>query len=104
MILQIYRTIHTLITLVAIFTGLVVVLGMLGGKRLDGWTKCFLSQLSRRLSRDSFSPSMVSLRPSVSASYRYGCSRFPPSRVTRTMSLGCGAAYPAESRGVTISA
>jgi hypothetical protein len=42
MILQIYTIIHTLISLVAIFTGLVVVLGMLGGDRLDGWTKWFL--------------------------------------------------------------
>ena len=42
MILQIYTVIHTLISLVAIFTGLVVVVGMLGGKRLDGWTKWFL--------------------------------------------------------------
>jgi hypothetical protein len=31
-----------LISLVAIFTGLVVVFGMVGGKRLDGWTKWFL--------------------------------------------------------------
>ena len=42
MILQIYTIIHTLISLVAIFTGLVVVFGMLGGNRLDGWTKWFL--------------------------------------------------------------
>jgi len=42
MILHIYTVLHTLISLVAIFTGLVVVLGMLGGKRLDGWTKWFL--------------------------------------------------------------
>jgi hypothetical protein len=42
MILQIYTIIHTLISLVAIFTGLVVVFGMLGGDRLDGWTKWFL--------------------------------------------------------------
>jgi len=42
MILQIYTLIHTLISLVAIFTGLGVVLGMLGGKRLDAWTKWFL--------------------------------------------------------------
>ena len=42
MILQIYTVIHTLISLVAIFTGLVVVVGILGGKRLDGWTKWFL--------------------------------------------------------------
>jgi hypothetical protein len=31
-----------LISLVAIFTGLVVVFGMVGGKRLDGWMKWFL--------------------------------------------------------------
>ena len=42
MILQIYTIIHTLISLVAIFTGLVVVFGMLGGDRLDVWTKWFL--------------------------------------------------------------
>src|SRR4030095_3403771 len=42
MILQIYTIIHTLISLVAIFTGIVVVFGMLAGNRLDGWTKWFL--------------------------------------------------------------
>ena len=42
MILLIYTIVHTLISLVAIFTGLVVVFGMLGGSRLDGWTKWFL--------------------------------------------------------------
>jgi hypothetical protein len=43
MILQIYTVIHTLISLIAIFTGIVVLFGMLGGKRLDGWTKWFLA-------------------------------------------------------------
>jgi hypothetical protein len=42
MILQIYTIIHTSISLVAIFTGLVVVFGMLARDRLDGWTKWFL--------------------------------------------------------------
>ena len=42
MILQIYTIIHTLISLIAIFTGLIVLFGMIGGKRLDGWTKWFL--------------------------------------------------------------
>jgi hypothetical protein len=42
MILQIYTVIHTLISLIAIFTGLTVLFGMIGGKRLDGWTKWFL--------------------------------------------------------------
>ena len=47
MVLQIYTMIHTLISLVAIFTGFVVVFGLLAGKRLDGWTKC-VSHHSRR--------------------------------------------------------
>src|SRR6184192_2144234 len=42
MILQIYTIIHTLISLIAIFTGIVVVFGMLAGNRVDGWTKWFL--------------------------------------------------------------
>lgn len=42
MILQIYTIIHTLISLVAIFTGLVVLFGLLADKRLDSWTKWFL--------------------------------------------------------------
>ena len=42
MILHIYTIIHTLISLVAIFTGFVVLFGLLAGNRLDGWTKWFL--------------------------------------------------------------
>src|SRR5216117_1276371 len=42
MILQIYTIIHTLISLIAIFTGIVVAFGMLAGRRLNGWTKWFL--------------------------------------------------------------
>jgi glucose-6-phosphate-specific signal transduction histidine kinase len=42
MILHIYTIIHTLISLVGIFSGLIVLFGMLAGKRLDGWTKWFL--------------------------------------------------------------
>src|SRR6266705_6906102 len=42
MILHIYTIIPTLISLIAIFTGIVVVFGMLAGARLNGWTKWFL--------------------------------------------------------------
>ena len=42
MILRIYTIVHTLISLVGIFSGLVAMFGMLAGKRLDGWTKWFL--------------------------------------------------------------
>ena len=43
MILQIYTVIHTLISLIAIFAGIVVVFGMIAGNRLNGWTKWFLT-------------------------------------------------------------
>ena len=42
MILHIYTIIHTLLSLVAIFTGFAVLFGLLAGNRLDGWTKWFL--------------------------------------------------------------
>jgi hypothetical protein len=42
MILHIYTIIHTLISLVAIFTGFIVLFGLLAGNRLPGWTKWFL--------------------------------------------------------------
>ena len=42
MILHIYTIIHTLLSLIAIFTGFVVLFGLFAGKRLDGWTKWFL--------------------------------------------------------------
>jgi len=42
MILLIYTIIHTLISLIAIVTGLVVLFGMIADKRLDSWTKWFL--------------------------------------------------------------
>jgi hypothetical protein len=42
MILRAYTIIHTLISLIGIFTGLIVLFGLLAGKRLDGWTKWFL--------------------------------------------------------------
>jgi len=38
MILHIYTIIHTLISLVAIFTGFIVLFGLLAGNRLPGWT------------------------------------------------------------------
>ena len=43
MILHIYTIVHTLISLVAIFTGVIVLCGMITGKQLDGWTKWFLT-------------------------------------------------------------
>ena len=42
MILQIYTIIHTIISLIGIFTGLIALGGLLAGKRFDGWTKWFL--------------------------------------------------------------
>ena len=42
MILETYTFVHVVISLVGIFTGLIVLFGLLAGKRLDGWTKSFL--------------------------------------------------------------
>lgn len=42
MILHFYTIIHTFISLVAIVTGVVVVVAMLAGNRADRWTKWFL--------------------------------------------------------------
>jgi hypothetical protein len=42
MILHIYTIIHVLISLAAIFSGLMVVFVMITDKRLDSWTKWFL--------------------------------------------------------------
>jgi hypothetical protein len=42
MILETYTIVHTLLSLIAILTGVIVVGGMLAGRRCDGWTKWFL--------------------------------------------------------------
>jgi hypothetical protein len=43
MILTILTLTHVAISLVAIFSGFVVMFGLLGGKHLDGWTTFFLA-------------------------------------------------------------
>jgi hypothetical protein len=43
--LQIYTLIHVIISLIGLVTGIVVLFGMLAGKRLDCWTKWFLATL-----------------------------------------------------------
>jgi hypothetical protein len=42
MTLETFTLIHVVLSLIGIGTGFVVVGGMLGGKRLDGWTSLFL--------------------------------------------------------------
>src|SRR6266478_2358961 len=42
MILTAYTLMHVLISLVGIFSGFVVMYGLLNSRRLDGWTKLFL--------------------------------------------------------------
>jgi hypothetical protein len=39
---SVYTTLHVIISLIAIATGLVVLFGLLAGKRLDGWAFTFL--------------------------------------------------------------
>jgi hypothetical protein len=43
MTLETYTRVHVLISLVGIGSGLVVLFGLLNGKRLDGWTALFLA-------------------------------------------------------------
>jgi hypothetical protein len=43
MSLATYTLVHVIISLVGIGSGLVVLFGLLGGKRLDGWTGLFLA-------------------------------------------------------------
>src|ERR1700686_5440299 len=38
-----FTTVHVVLSLIGIITGAVVMLGMLGAKRLDGWTELFLA-------------------------------------------------------------
>jgi hypothetical protein len=38
-----FTTVHVILSLIGIITGAVVMLGMLGAKRLDGWTALFLA-------------------------------------------------------------
>ena len=38
-----FTTVHTVLSLVGIFAGLVVMFGLIAGKRLDGWTVVFLA-------------------------------------------------------------
>ena len=42
MSLSTFTTVHVVISLVGIFSGFIVLFGLLGGKRLDGWTAIFL--------------------------------------------------------------
>ena len=39
----VYTSVHVLVSLVGIGCGFVVLIGMIGGKRLDGWTALFLA-------------------------------------------------------------
>ena len=43
MSLSTFTLVHVLISLVGIGTGMIVLLGLIGGKRLDGWTSIFLT-------------------------------------------------------------
>jgi hypothetical protein len=42
MILHIYTIFHVILSLIAIFTGFIVLLGLFGSNRLNPWTKWFL--------------------------------------------------------------
>src|SRR5882757_8029842 len=43
MSLETFTLVHVILSLVGIVSGLIVLFGMLGAKRLDGWTAVFLA-------------------------------------------------------------
>lgn len=43
MTISTFTTVHVVLSLVGIFSGFVVLIGLLAGKRLDGWTALFLA-------------------------------------------------------------
>ena len=43
MTLSTFTSVHVVLSLVGIFSGFIVLFGLLGGKRLDGWTALFLA-------------------------------------------------------------
>ena len=65
MLLKIFTDAHVLISLVGIFSGLVVLYGFMSAKRFDGWTSLFLwttaltSITGFMFPYDSFKPSYV---------------------------------------------
>ena len=55
-----FTFVHVVLSLIGILSGLVVVFGLLGGKRLDGWTALFLVTTgANERDRVSFSVSQV---------------------------------------------
>ena len=70
-----FTFVHVVLSLIGIFSGFVVVFGLLAGKRLDGWTALFLvstvatsvtvlrSQASRSLAGVSMSPRATTAQP-----------------------------------------
>src|SRR5439155_24637190 len=82
MILRLYTIIHTLISLAGIFTGFVVLFGLLGGKRLDGWTKSFLVT-TMATSVTGFGFPLITLAPRMwSASSRWSYWHLRSTRAT----------------------
>ena len=81
MILHIYTIIHTLISLVAIFTGFVVLFGLLAANRLDGWTKWFLITAVATTVTGFFFP-FHGITPAISGSTRREA-EIPPAKPFR---------------------
>ena len=87
-----YTLIHVIISLVGIASGLVVAFGLMGGKRLDGWTALFLvSTVATSVTGFGFRLNIFR-RLTKSASYRWWCwrSRFWPVTDFTLPELGAG--------------
>ncbi len=93
MSLSTFTTVHVIISLVGIVSGLIVMFGMLSAKRLNGWTALFL--LTTILtSVTGFGFPFTHVTPGIkSGSSHLWCWRSLCSRVTASTWLGRGGGF-----------
>src|SRR6185295_2158070 len=90
-VMKTFTEIHVGVSLIGIFSGLVVLFGLLASKRLDRWTALFLLTTVATSVTGFFFPFHGFTRRSGSASSRSWCWPLRSSRVTRVASREPGA-------------
>ena len=86
-----FTFVHGVISLVGILSGLVVLFGLIAGKRLDGWTALFLITTVATSVTGFMFPFHKLLPSHVVGAYRSWCWRLPSSRATAVTSPAAGA-------------
>lgn len=84
---------HVLISLIGILTGIIALLGMIAGKRLDGWTPVFLVTTALTSITPSFSHSTNCCHLTFSGSFCCSCWRLRSLHATSSTSKARGARY-----------